>query len=190
MANLGLSLTKCLAGSLLISMPGRDTHPLEECVIYIYEHSPQLGAQGIVINRQSGVTVETLLERMKFAADGSLSALQKPLYHGGLEDENGVIMLHSSEWYSSNTRAVSCDISVSSDTFMLEKLVMGNMPTDWILCAGKCDWLPGRLEKEVASNKWLTVPAANQVIFSDMPAAKQWRQAIDYCTEYTVKNWF
>lgn len=183
-----LTLTKCLTGSLLISAPGKDTQPLEECVVYVYEHSPQLGAQGVVINRKSGLTVETLLERMNMIT-GSTS-LKSPLYHGGLVDENGILMIHTGEWYSANTRPVSSEISVSSDTFMLEKLVNGNEPYNWIMCAGKCAWEPGELESEVDRNLWLTVPAHGDIVFSALTEAKQWRTALNYCSKYTVDSWF
>lgn len=183
-----LTLSKCLTGSLLISAPGRGEHPLEECVVYVYEHSPQLGAQGVVINRQSGVTVEVLLERMKMAT--GLSSLKSPLYHGGLSDENGIIMLHSGDWYSANTRPISSEISVSSDTFMLEKLVSGDEPDNWLMCAGKCAWEPGELDKEVDNNLWLTVPAPSDLVFSPLSSVKQWRAALDYCTKRTVDSWF
>lgn len=182
-----LTLTECLTGSLLISAPGSDMHPLEECVIYVYEHSPQLGAQGVVINRKSGLTVKTLFERMNMTADSM--SLSSPLYHGGLEDENGIIMLHTGEWYSANTRPVTSEISVSSDTFMLEKIVSGNEPYNWIMCAGKCDWYPGELEDEVKKQLWLTVPAHSDIVFSALTEAKQWRTALNYCTKYIVDSW-
>lgn len=190
MSDLGLTLEECLTGKLLLSVPGKlsTTHPLEECVVYIYEHTPLLGAQGVVINRQSELTVDTLLERMDYAAD-SLS-LNTPLYHGGFIDENGVIMVHTAEWYSSNTRPITTEVSVSSDTFMLEKLISGNEPDDWIMCAGKCTWEPGHLELEVMNKQWLTVPAVNSLVFSSATGERQWRKALDACSKQAVDNWF
>lgn len=183
-----LTQTECLTGSLLISAPGRSEHPLEECVVYVYEHSPQLGAQGVVINRPSGLSVETLLERMKM--DTKFSSLKSPLYHGGRRDESGIVMLHSAEWYSANTRPVSSEVSVSSDAVMLEKLVSGNEPDNWLMCAGKCLWDPGQLDKEVDDDVWLTVPAPVELVFSPLSSAKQWRTALEYCTKRTVDSWF
>ena len=183
-----LTLTNCVTGSLLVSTPARSTHPLEECVIYVYDHSPQIGAQGVVINRRSGLTVETLLERMNMHTGSS--SLQSPLYHGGLTDENGILMVHTGEWYSANTRPISSELSVSSDTFMLEKLVGGNEPINWLLCAGKCAWKPGELEAELASKYWLTVPALDDIVFSALSESKQWRTALNYCAKHTVDTWF
>jgi|AntRauTorcE11898_2_1112593.scaffolds.fasta_scaffold03124_7 putative transcriptional regulator len=190
MSDLGLTLEECLTGTLLLSVPGKPsaTHPLEECIIYIYEHTTELGAQGVVINRHSELTVDTLLERMDYTAD-SLS-LRAPLYHGGHTEENGVIMVHTSEWYSSNTRPVTNEVSVSSDTFMLEKLIAGNEPDDWLMCAGKCTWEPGHLELEVMNKQWLTLPAANNIVFSSATGEKQWRKALDTCSRQAVDRWF
>lgn len=183
-----LSLTNCLAGSILISTPKLANQALEECVVYVYDHSPQIGAQGIVINRKSGLTVETLVERMNYVtANPSLNA---PLYHGGFVEESGVAMLHTGEWFSSNTRPVTSEISISSDMFMIEKLVNGNEPNNWIMCAGKCAWEPGELEDEVKANFWLTAPATNSILFSAYSETKQWRTALEYCTKYAVDSWF
>jgi putative transcriptional regulator len=183
-----LAISECLTGSLLISAPTTNSHPLEECVVFIYEHSPQTGAQGVVINRKSRLTVGFLLERMKLTP--TTSSLNSPLYHGGLVDENGIIMLHSSEWHSSNTRAISREVCISSDTAMLEKIVTGNEPDNWIMCAGKLEWEPGVLTQEVNKNQWLTVPAHNGIVFSALTEANQWRAALNYCTRCAVDSWF
>lgn len=183
-----LSLLDTLRGSILISTPKMANDALEECVIYIYDHSPQIGAQGIVINRKSGLTVEDLLERMNYIAAGP--SFNAPLYHGGLDEENGIAMLHTGEWFSSNTRPVTSEISISSDTFMLEKLVNGNEPVNWLMCAGKCSWEPGELEEEIKANFWLSAPGTNDIVFSAFSEAKQWRTALEYCTKYTVDSWF
>jgi putative transcriptional regulator len=188
MPNTDLTLQNCLAGSLLISTPKQTDGPFEETVIYIYEHSPQTGAQGVVINRQSGITVEDLLERMNYTG-GNIS-LKSPLYHGGLTDENGVLMIHTSEWYSSNTRPVDQHISVSSDMFMIEKLINGNEPRNWMMCAGKCLWEPGEIDVEVLDNYWLTAPATKEIIFSPHEDSRLWRDAIDHCTSHAVNSWF
>lgn len=188
MAGTGLTLTNCLAGCLLVSTPKQKDSPLEECVVYVYEHSPQLGAQGVVINRRSDLTVEDLLERMNYAP-GCIS-LKSPLYHGGLAEEEGVLMLHTGEWYSSNTRPISSDISVSSDQFMIEKLINGDEPRNWMMCAGKCEWEPGELDQEVKERYWLTAWATPEMVFSPRSENRQWRTALDYCAKQAVDSWF
>jgi len=190
MPNNNLVLTNCLAGSLLLSVPGRFsvTHPLEECVVYIYEHIPELGAQGVVINRQSELTVKMLLEKMGYNTDSLL--LDDPLYHGGRKDESAIMMVHSAEWYSSNTRAVTADISVSSDTFMIDKLIEGNGPREWLMCAGKCSWEPGHLELEVVNKQWLTLPATRNLVFANESGERQWRKTLEACSKQTVNSWF
>jgi len=183
-----LTTQYCLTGSIIISTPKLTDHALEECIVYIYEHSPQLGAQGVVINRKSGLTVEDLLERMNFLTDNP--SLQSPLYHGGLEDENSVAMIHTGEWFSSNTKPVTEEFSISSDTFMMEKLATGNEPANWIMCAGRCTWEPGELDADVEENYWITAPATADIVFSSLTETKQWRSALKYCTSYAVNSWF
>lgn len=175
-----------LTGTFLISSPGRNTE-LDECVIYLFEHASGLGAQGVVINRPSDLSVADLLEKMDYTVMGV--TLNNRLLHGGMDDETGILMVHTSEWYSSNTRPVTDEISVTSDTFMIEKIMDGNEPNNWFMCAGRCSWDPGQVEREIKQGHWLVVPAQLDLLFSPYTEEKQWRKSLDYCTKYTVDSW-
>jgi len=184
---LELTPIECLTGSIIVSTPLLAGRLFEECVIYIYDHSPQVGAQGIVINRISSLTVLDLIKKMElFCQDPEIDF---PLYHGGPVEENGIAMVHTGEWYSSNTRPVSGEISISSDRFMIEKLIDGNAPANWLMSAGKCEWDPGEIEQEVAAGFWLSALASKEMLFSSRDNNSQWRTAIEYCTKQAVDSW-
>jgi putative transcriptional regulator len=184
---LDLAPIKCLKGSIIVSTPMLAGRLFEECVIYIYDHSPKWGAQGIVINRTTDLTVLDLLEKMElFCQDPQLDF---PLYHGGPVEENGIAMVHTSEWFSSNTCPVTSDISISSDEFMIDKLVDGNAPANWLMSAGKCEWEPGEIEQEIAAGCWLCATASEEMLFSSKDNDSQWSIAIEYCTKQAVDSW-
>lgn len=184
---LEIKTVECLKGSIIVSTPLLVDRLFEECVIYIYDHSSRWGTQGIVINRTTDLTVLDLLEKMElFSQDPQLDF---PLYHGGPIEENGIAMVHTSEWYSSNTCAVTSDISISSDKFMIEKLLDGNAPANWLMSAGKCEWEPGEIEQEIAAGAWLCATACEEMLFSSKDNDSQWRIAIEYCTKQAVNSW-
>ena len=59
---------------------------------------------------------------------------------GGDNNESAMIMLHTDEWYSSNTIQINDHLSMSSDDLMMEKLEMGNVPEWYRLFLGFEGW--------------------------------------------------
>jgi putative transcriptional regulator len=188
MTDTNISLQESLAGKIVVSTPKQAESKYEGCVVLIYENGPLIGTQGVVVNRRSSLTVRELLERMDYLSYNN--TLNSPLYHGGYSDDSGILMVHSGEWYSSNTRPVTEEFSVSSDTFMIEKLAVCDEPYNWMMCAGKCAWEPGELEEEIGKKYWVSAPATPEIVFSSTSDEKQWRNALEHCTKFTVDSWF
>lgn len=186
--NYPATVTKSLKGSLLISSPMLVGEIYSQSIIFIYEHRPELGANGAIINHESHLSVDDLLEKAGYWGNGMYS--DEPLYHGGLMNEQSVLMLHSSEWYSSNTYPINDKFSISSDVFMIEKMINGNHPDQWRMCAGQCSWYPDQLEEEIASNVWLEMPATPEIVFDKHSGQAQWRKAIRKCSSHAVETWF
>jgi putative transcriptional regulator len=176
-----------LTGKLLVATPKLENTMFSKTVILLFDHGTRTGAQGLVVNRMSKqTTVSRLID------DPGLSnspMLDVPVYHGGPVAERTITMLHSSEWFSSNTRVINSDFSMSSDKFMLEKISSGNAPIDWMITAGKCGWVPGQLENEIASGAWLTLTAKPAIVFSTGEVSL-WKLCIELCASETMEQFF
>ena len=173
-------------GRLLIAHPRMAASMFSQTVIFIADHSSH-GAYGVVLNKPSR-TAEVNDIIIRNGQEPQLH-LEEPLYHGGPVQEAQIVMLHTSEWYSSNTRPVNEDFSVSSDAFMLEKMMMRNLPHFWRMFAGKSAWAPGQLENEIARGDWLTLDAKPGIVFT---SGKQsmWNLCIELYTSETVDSFF
>jgi putative transcriptional regulator len=159
----------------------------QKTVIYIYEHNTRTGAQGLVINRPSQKTrINQLIEDPMLAES---IVLDEPIFHGGPVAERTITMLHTSEWFSSNTKLAAEDFSVSSDRFMIEKIATGNVPHQWFMAAGKCGWVPGQLETEMAKGCWLPLTAKPSIVFSS-GTESLWKLCIELCASEMVDTYF
>ena len=173
-------------GKLLVAHPRLAQGVFAQTVIFIADHNKH-GAYGVVVNRPSpSASVNDIVTR---AGAEPVEHLDEPLYHGGPVQEAQVVMLHTSEWYSSNTRPVGDDFAISSDTFMLEKLIMRNLPNFWRVFAGKAGWGPGQLEQELQRGDWLTLDAKPSIVFTSGQAS-MWQLAIELCASQTIADYF
>ena len=152
----------------------------------MFDHTRN-GAQGLVINRSSKQTLISQLIDDPLLSSSPL--LDVPVYHGGPVAERTITMLHTADWYSSNTRIVDQDFSISSDRFMLEKIATGNDPSQWLMAAGKCTWGPGQIEDEINSGSWLTSSSNPAIVFSTGEVSL-WKLCIELCASETMEQYF
>lgn len=139
------------AGSLLIANP-RYAHPEhEQSVVFITESTEQ-STMGIVLNSRESYDLASILENK-----GVAWPYQTLIGQGGEYSPTCLMMVHTNEWYSSNTMPITNRHSISSDEFMLEKVSAGNEPIWWRLFMGVKGWTPLELNQELKSEqpKWL-----------------------------------
>ena len=192
MSENNLASTQNLQGKLLIAHPGLSpTNWFYRSVIYVYEHSHIIGATGLVLNMPSKVTVEDLC----ISYDIDYTWDRSPVYIGGPVSPSKVLMLHTGEWYSSNTGAVTQHYSISSDYFMFEKLASGDQPCYWRMFAGTASWAPGQLEAELEGTEpytkqksWLIAEPNDSILF-EQDIDKQWHAATDLSAKQLFDTW-
>lgn len=177
-------------GKLLVAHPNlKDNSFFEKSVIYIFEHNIQ-GAQGIIINKATEYAVESIVQQR-----GLPYLSNEQVYKGGPLNTRAISILHTDDWYSSNT--ITCNaFGLSSDDFMLQKLSMGNEPRNWRMFAGMCGWGPRQLETEIDGNTrysksqgWLVLDATEHVMF-DFDGDEQWVRAVDQCSKQVINKFF
>ncbi|MBZ4201142.1 MAG: YqgE/AlgH family protein [Methylotenera sp.] len=146
-----------LTGHFLIAMPGMTDPFFSKSVTFICTHN-QDGAMGVMINRPTDLTYETLFEKIKVDLADSEVALNPVLYGGPVQPERGFVLHeHSGEWDSTIAIAENTALTTSKD--ILESVAIGAGPKKMLLALGYAGWTAGQLEEEIAANAWLSVQA-------------------------------
>ena len=171
-------------GSLLIANPKYAHEQQQGNVVYITE-STNYSTMGIVLNSSDSYYLSDLLEQK--GIDWPFETL---VNIGGDYSPTCMIMLHSGEWYSSNTMPITTDISISSDQTMLEKLEMGNTPEWYRLFLGTSGWTPQELEHELKSNKpkWLLLSHPSQALI-ELADKDLWQTAVAEYSQDVFSNY-
>jgi putative transcriptional regulator len=128
-------------------MPAMTDPFFAKSVTFICTHN-QEGAMGVMINRPTDITYDTLFEKIKVV-----------LYGGPVQPERGFVLHETSagEWDSTITIAENTALTTSKD--ILESVAIGSGPTKMLLTLGYAGWTPGQLEQEIKQNSWLSVQA-------------------------------
>ena len=146
-----------LTGHLLIAMPGMSDPFFSKSVTFICTHN-QDGAMGVMINRPTDLSYETLFEKIKVELAQSELADNAVLYGGPVQPERGFVLHeHSGEWDSTLSIAENTALTTSKD--ILESVAIGTGPKKMLLALGYAGWTAGQLEQEIAANSWLSVQA-------------------------------
>jgi len=169
-------------GTILAAHPDLQDQRFAASTILITE-SHDAGTYGYVLNKAANISLGEALAnyRLNWPMDDKL-------YIGGPVPQNSLIMIHTSDWYSSNTMPVTDELSISSDNFMIEKMLCGNQPKYYRFVTGMAGWRPGQLEKELKNKKsWLTCDSDSRIVFV-YDSDRQWHQTIKQCATQTINN--
>lgn len=170
-------------GKLLIAHPNIVGSIFSKSVIYMYQDAPN-STCGVLLNKLSDWDIPYMFDYKGY------SYISSDFVHlGGPVNTSAITLLHSDEFYSSNTLNISRGISISSDNFMFEKIAEGNEPEDWKLLIGVCNWYDGQLEKEIDNKYWLTMDATPELVFS-YEGDEQWEKAIEAYGQTMVDSFF
>jgi putative transcriptional regulator len=172
-----------LQGKYLVARPVINDPWFKHSIVYIYEYGPQ-GAAGLIINKPGTMQISRMVNNVT----GIHPVYDDLLYNGGPVNENALIMMHTSEWFSTNTHQVTKEISISSDKFMLEKVITGNTPKGFRVCTGMSGWHQGQIENEIKRNHWLVTKLDLSTVF-DYSGEDQWQQAVEKVAKTTIDKY-
>ena len=165
----------CLAGQLLIAMPGMKDPRFEKAVIYMCAHNED-GAMGLVINRPlESLSFPDLLEQLEIDPVGGSERIE--VHFGGPVESGRGFVLHSRDYLQEATMVVDSDIALTATVDILKAIADGDGPRRSLLALGYAGWGPGQLDSEIKSNGWLHVAADSELIFGGNLVDK-WEQAM------------
>ena len=171
------------AGHLLVAHPRLNNSLFNRSVVLISE-SHRHGHVGFLLNKPTSHAVETIGEQR-----GITLHSDQHIHMGGPVNRSALTLIHTDEWYSSNTMVLGNGLAISSDQFMIEKLSMGNAPRQWRFVSGMSGWHPGQLEEELKGvTGWLTLPATPELTLNK-DGSKQWEQCIDAVSHMTFSSY-
>ena len=179
-----------LTGNIIVSQPKSEDPYFSQSLILIAKHSPS-GAWGIMVNKPTtAINLESIMRSV-----GVLSHKQDKVFIGGPVDSHRVHILHSLDWSSSTTMAITDDIGVTNDVGILTAIAANEGPALFRTCVGMCGWEAGQLEGEIRGdapwkqqNRWLNTTATIQSVFH-LNEAEQWQQGIELVAKDKISSW-
>ncbi len=143
-------------------------------VVYICDHNDK-GAMGLIINRPTQVMLVDLLSHLDIK-NLSEHLTNTPVLFGGPVEKGQGMVIHDSPAGWKTTVELSEGIFLTTSTDILEAIGTDNGPPHSLVTLGYAGWGEGQLEKELAENSWLTVPATEDILF-ETPPDKRWKAA-------------
>ncbi len=155
-----------LANHFLLAMPNLEDSLFSGSLIYICEHS-ESGAMGVIINKPSPVPMSVV-----FAAIGKDTPPrlknQYVMMGGPMQTERGFV-LHTPIGNWDSSLSITDTIALTTSRDIIEELHQNDEIQGVVLTIGYSSWSAGQLEKEIAQNSWLIVPADAHILFDTPP---------------------
>jgi len=164
-----------LENHFLIAMPTLEDPLFSRTVTYICEHNKE-GAMGLIINQPVELTVHSLLEQLEIVVPSAQKRLSGPVFSGGPLARDRGFVLHSPQDSWRSSMQLSDDIMITTSKDILAALGSDAAPPSFLLTLGYAGWDAGQLEKELAENSWLTIPADPDILFHT-PINERWQRA-------------
>jgi putative transcriptional regulator len=165
-----------LVGRILIAMPSLSEGCFQESVVLICSHDDD-HALGLILNKTIGdLTFDQVLEELSI--DTAEKAETRPVYFGGpVETKRGAV-LHSLDYRSGTTLALTPSVGMTATKEIMNTLAENRgIPRKALLCLGHAGWSAGQLEHELASNAWLEGNLSDDLLF-DAPRENLWQDAL------------
>lgn len=166
-----------LANHFLIAMPSMQDPVFGGTVVYVCEHNEN-GVLGVVINKPTDMTMQTLFERIDLKVEFGLEGHDdEPVMFGGpVQDDRGFV-LHTPGHHYSSSLTVTKDVAFTTSIDVLEAVAAGDGPSQMLVSIGYSGWSPGQLEDEISRNGWLTVGADPRILFN-LPIEERYTAAM------------
>ncbi|MGE4657689.1 MAG: YqgE/AlgH family protein [Gammaproteobacteria bacterium] len=164
-----------LQDHFLIAMPAMGDPNFNETVTYIFEHSENDGALGIIINRPLDMQLGEIFNQLSLGV-ADQSQAQKPVLNGGPIHRNRGFVIHKSVQHYDSTLETPTGFKVTTSRDILGSMAGGGEPQLTLVALGCAGWEAGQLELELSANTWLIVPADPSIVF-ETPFKLRWAAA-------------
>ncbi len=163
-----------LSGKLLVAAPSMPDGRFKNTVIFICRHS-RAGALGLVLNKELGTVPATVVAE-QYSVDDVETDTAFRLVWGGPVDWRRSFILHSRDYVAESSLVVDEEVALTSDGRIVEDILSGQGPSQFVFALGYAGWGPGQLEWELERDDWITVPADSDFVFGG-DLAEMWEAA-------------
>ena len=165
-------MTDAIAPGFLVAVPSLTDPNFDHTVVLLLEQGSS-GALGIVVNRESPLSLEELCHDHKIPYSGDP---EKMVRHGGpVQPEQGLVV-YSEEHSDPEGRPVVQGLHVSASTGTLTRLC--NLARGRFQCfSGYAGWAPGQLEQEITQGSWILIPLDARLVL-DSPPEQMWNKVL------------
>jgi len=165
---------RSVAGQFLVAAPSMPDPRFVQTVILMIQHTEH-GAHGFVVNRINGFRpIAEVLQALGRPIEGVKGNLE--MHWGGPVERNVAVVLHSRDYKGKDTREAPAGLALTGNPDVLAAIGRGKGPKQAIFLRGYAGWGPGQLERELAANAWVVVPADRKLVFSRTPH-ETWQRA-------------
>lgn len=177
---------------LLIAPPNMPDPRFRDSVIMITFVSDK-GAHGLCVNKNSGFTLDQILDNSDIQLD---QIPNMPVYWGGPVNQNSIWMLHSTDWVSDKTTAISSTWAMTSSSEMFYRINQGDYPQHFRLLIGYASWAPGQLDHELLGlgpwkreHSWLTAHNLGPEWLFEQDVETLWANVVTLSCHQAVDSW-
>lgn len=180
-------------GYLLAAHPKRQEPILRRGVVLVIDNDHN-GAIGLQINKpmENQTSLGRIMNSLGIAYDKD-----HPVYFGGPENTNRIIVLHSLDWTSSGTTTLGNNFGISNDISVLAAIASDKGPELFRAIAGVYRWMPGHFDSELDNippyneigRRWSVVPASLDLLFGN-DGIDQWHNLLEEHARTEIANWF
>lgn len=171
-----LMTEKSLAGRFLVASPSMKDPVFSKTVLFMVGHDDKMGALGLVINRETNVTLAQACEQLKFPCrtpdagrflgwGGPVAGTRGFIVHSPAVVGEDPVIFHNET------------VAVGSSLEMMRAIASGEGPSQYFIALGCAGWTPGQLEQEIATGGWLDAPWDARIIY-DLPVADRYEAAL------------
>ncbi len=150
-------------------------------VVLMIQHDDG-GAFGLVVNRQTELTLGGIIETYENTSAGEL-----PVFIGGPVEQQFLFVLHSGlpeNYTGEHTHEVVPDVFFEPNFDLIQAFLHDEWdhipPEDRPhihLFGGYSGWAPGQLENELTHRSWVLLKATNKIVFHPDPS-EGWNEAL------------
>lgn len=163
-----------LSDHFLIAMPSMEDLFFENSVVYVCQHDEQ-GAMGMIINKPSPVTMDLVFAASEHEMPDRFKH-EWVMMGGPVQLDRGfVVHTPVGAWQSS--LLVNDHVAMTTSRDIIENLAKPEAVERAVVSIGYSSWSKGQLERELAENAWLTVPADNRILF-ELPYSQRYDAAL------------
>ena len=149
---------KSLQGQFLIATPSMDDPNFRQVVMLMVQHDSE-GALALVLNRPSGMTLDTAWQQV-----GDSPCQCEGMLGLGGPCQGPLMALHNREDVGEKQVLPGVYLSVEEENIAW----LMHRGAEQLRCfIGYAGWTSGQLEEEIAFGSWKMIPASDEMIFQD-----------------------